>query len=176
LCSRSNEFLAIEKAQQLLSIHATSLPSGTAMTANTDRQPSNPRELAWEKGLAALKKFKAREKHCRVPRRHQEGAFNLGTWVVNQRNKRNMTSSARKRQLDAIGFVWDPNESAWEQGFTALKQFKAREKHCRVPRGHQEGAFNLGTWVVNQRNRRDALSVQRRRRLAAIGFVWRLSS
>jgi uncharacterized protein (UPF0303 family) len=215
------------------------------MTANTDRQPSNPRELAWEKGLAALKKFKAREKHCRVPRRHQEGAFNLGTWVinqrnrrdalsvqrrrrldeigfdwtllgltrepwekgfavleqfqsreghcrvprrhqegafnlgtwvVNQRNKRNMTSTARKRQLDAIGFVWDPNESAWEQGFTALKQFKAREKHCRVPRGHQEGAFNLGTWVVNQRNRRDALSVQRRRRLAAIGFVWRLSS
>ena len=213
------------------------------MTANTDRQPSNPRELAWEKGLAALKKFKARERHCRVPRRHQEGAFNLGmwvinqrnrrdalsvqrrrrldeigfdwtllgltrepwekgfavlkqfqsreghcrvprrhqegafnlgTWVVNQRNNRNTTSIARKRQLDALGFIWDPNERAWEQGFTALKRFKAREKHCRVPRGHQEGAFNLGTWVVNQRNRRDALSVQRRRRLAAIGFVWRL--
>jgi hypothetical protein len=50
-------------------------------------QPSNPLELAWEKGFAALKKFKAREKHCRVPRGHREGAFNLGTWVVNQRNR-----------------------------------------------------------------------------------------
>ncbi len=211
------------------------------MKANTDSQPSNPRELAWEKGFAALKQFKAREKHCRVPRRHQEGAFNLGTWVINQRNrrdalsvqrrrrldaigfawtllvrdawekgfaalkqfqsreghcrvprgyeegsfklgrwvgrqrnKRTTMSTAWRRQLDATGFVWDPYASAWEKGFAALKQFKAREKHCRVPRRHQEAAFNLGTWVVNQRNRRDTLSVQRRRRLDAIGFLWRV--
>ena len=213
------------------------------MTANTDRQPRNPRELAWEKGLAALKKFKAREKHCRVPRTHQEGAFNLGTWVINQRNrrdtlsvqrrqrldaigfdwtllgltrepwekgvaalkqfksreghcrvptgheegsfklggwvrrqrsKRKTMSAARRRQLDDIKFDWYPSEDAWEEGFAALKQFKAREKHCRVPRSHQEGAFNLGTWVVNRRNRRGTLSVQRRRQLDAIGFVWRL--
>jgi hypothetical protein len=76
--------------------------------------------------------------------------------------------------LDAIKFVWDAYESAWERGFAALKQFKAREKHCRVPRGHQEGTFNLGTWVVNRRNRRGILSVERRRQLDAIGFVWRL--
>ena len=68
----------------------------------------------------------------------------------------------------------NPLELAWEKGFAALKQFKAREKHCRVPRGHQEGAVNLGTWAVNQRNRRDTLSVQSRRKLDAIGFVWRL--
>ena len=205
-------------------------------------QPSIRLELAWEKGFAALKEFKAREKHCRVPRGHREGAFNLGTWVVNQRNrkdtlsvqrrqsleaigfnwtllvrdsweegfaalkrfkareghcqvleqreegsfklgswvarqrtKRQTMSTAWRRQLDAIGFVWDPYESAWERGFAALKQFKAREKHCRVPRVHREGAFNLGTWVVNQRNRKDTLAIQRRRSLDAIGFVWRLT-
>jgi uncharacterized protein (UPF0303 family) len=212
-----------------------------AMKTNTESDLSNPRELAWEKGFAALKQFKTREKHCRVPRGHQEGAFNLGTWVINQRNRkgtlsvqrrqrldaigfdwtllvrdlweegfaalkqfqsreghcrvprgyeeesfklgrwvvrqrnnRNTMSAARRRQLDAIRFIWDSYESAWEKGFAALKQFKAREKHCRVPRRHQEGAFNLGTWVVNQRNRRDTLSVQRRQRLGAIGFAWRL--
>jgi len=211
------------------------------MKANTDNHPSNPRELAWEKGFAALKQFKAREKHCRVRRGHQEEVFNLGTWVVNQRNRRDALHVQRRRKLDAIGFdwtlvvhdpweegfaalkqfqsreghcrvlrgyeegsfklgrwvsrqrnkrntmhttsrrrldairfVWDPYDSAWEKGFAALKQFKAGEKHCRVPRGHQEGAFKLGTWVVNQRNRRDTLSVQRRRKLDAIGFVWRL--
>jgi uncharacterized protein (UPF0303 family) len=213
------------------------------MKANTDSKPSNPRKLAWEKGFAALKQFKAREKHCRVPRKRQEGAFNLGTWVINQRNrkdtlsverrrlldaigfdwtllaltrdpwgkgfatlkqfqsreghcrvpigyeegsfklgrwvrrqrnKRKTMSTACRRQLDAIKFVWDAYESARETGFAALKQFKAREKHCRVPRGHQEGTFNLGTWVVNRRNRRGTLSVERRRQLDAIGFVWRL--
>ena len=217
--------------------------SCAAMKANTDSQPSNPHELAWEKGFAALKQFKAREKHCRVPRRHQEGEFNLGTWVINQRNrkdtlsvqrrqrldaigfdwtllaltrdpwekgfaalkqfqsreghcrvptgyeegsfklggwvrrqrsKRKTMSTACRRQLDAIKFDWDRSEDAWEKGFAALKQFKAREKHCRVPRRHQEGAFNLGTWIVNRRNRRGTLSVQRRRQLDAIGFVWRL--
>jgi Helicase associated domain len=75
----------------------------------------------------------------------------------------------------AIKFVWDPYEDAWLRGFATLKQFKTREKHCRVPRGHLEGAYNLGTWVVNQRNRRDTLSVQRRQRLDTIGFVWRLT-
>jgi Helicase associated domain len=58
------------------------------MKARADSQPSNPSELAWENGFAALIQFKAREKHCRVPRGHQEGAFNLGTWVINQRNRR----------------------------------------------------------------------------------------
>jgi Helicase associated domain len=218
-------------------------PSCAAMRVDADSQPSNPRELAWENGFAALKRFKAREKNCRVPRVHLEGVFNLGTWVVNQRNrrgtlsvqrrqrldaigfdwtlmrardswetgfaalkqfqsreghcrvpeghkegsvklgswvqaqrsKRKGMSTACRRQLDAIKFVWDPNEDAWRRGFAVLKQFKAREKHCRVPRGHLEGAYNLGTWVVNQRNRRDTLSVQRRQRLDAIGFVWRLT-
>ena len=84
-------------------------------------------------------------------------------------------STACRRQLDDIKFDWDPSEDAWEKGFAALKQFKARERHCRVPRMHQEGAFNLGTWVVNRRNRRDTLSVQRRQQLDAIGFVWRSS-
>jgi hypothetical protein len=66
-------------------------------------------------------------------------------------------------------------ELAWEKGFVSLKQFKAREKHCRVPRVYEDGGFKLGTWVVNQRNRRGALSVERRRKLDSIGFVWRLT-
>jgi hypothetical protein len=77
--------------------------------------------------------------------------------------KENAQSSARR-----------PHEIARERGFAALRQFKSREGHCRVPRGHEEGNFKLGTWVVNQRNRRNNLSVERKQRLKAIGFVWRL--
>ena len=134
----------------------------------------HPHESSWEKGFAALKRFKSREKHCRVPGRHQEGRLRLGRWVAIQRSKRDTLATALKRRLDAINFIWDLSEIAWDQGFAALERFKLREGHCCVPRGHEEGKFKLGTWVANQRNRKATLSAERKRRLNAIEFVWRL--
>jgi Helicase associated domain/Helicase conserved C-terminal domain len=130
------------------------------------------REGIWEEGLAALKKFQAREGHCLVPRTHLEGTFKLGTWVGNQRTKRNLMSAEHRQRLDAIGFVWNPYERAWDEGFAALKTFQAREGHCLVPALHVEGTFKLGTWVGNQRADRDKMSSERAQRLDAIGFVW----
>ena len=129
---------------------------------------------AWEDGFAALKKFNAREGHCRVPALHVEANFKLGQWVSNQRHQSRDTMSAeRKQRLDAMGFVWDQLQSAWEEGFAALATFKAREGHCRVPDDHVEGTYKLGTWVGVQRNtRKDSMSAERKQRLNAIGFVW----
>jgi Helicase associated domain len=133
----------------------------------------DPLESAWEDRFAALTKFKAREGHCQVPQRHIEGSFSLGTWVSHEREKRDTMSAERKQRFDAIGFAWDPRESAWEEGFAALTKFKAREGHCRVPDDHVEGTYTLGTWVGVQRNRRkDTMSAERKQRLNAIGFVW----
>ena len=74
--------------------------------------------------------------------------------------------------MDEIGFVWDPLESAWEEGFAALKNFKAREGHCRVPERHIEGTYKLGQWVGVQRRTRDTMPAERKQRLDAIGFIW----
>jgi hypothetical protein len=142
------------------------------MKANIRSSPRSPLEMAWEKGFAALNQFKAREGHCRVPRGHQEGSFKLGTWVVNQRNRIGALSVERRRRLDAIKFVWALQTNPWETGFVALKEFKAREGHCGVPRGHEEGKVRLGKWVARQRVKRDTLSIERRRRLESLGFVW----
>src|SRR5262249_4691911 len=76
-----------------------------------------------------------------------------------------------KRQLDAIGFVWEPYEVAWEQGLSALTTFNAREGHCRVPTKHIEGEVKLGAWVREQRDN-DRISVERKQRLDALGFIW----
>ena len=127
-------------------------------------------EARWEDGFAALKQFKAREGHCKVPRGHREGILPLGNWVAIQRHY--PMSNERKQRLDAIGFIWDPHTSEWEDGFAALKQFKAREGHCIVPRGHREGTYGLRTWVGSQRTRKNKLSNERKQRLDAIGFIW----
>src|ERR1019366_1771409 len=121
-------------------------------------------ESRWEKGFAALAKFKARKGHCRVPCRYIEGKFRLGRWVLLQRKVKDKMLAKRRRRLNAIGFVWDGHEQAWENGFAALTKFKARKGYCRVPRYYVEGAYKLGQWVSVQRLSRDAMSAERRKR------------
>lgn len=131
-------------------------------------------EHAWEEGFVALIKFKICKGHCRVPRYYVEGAYKLGQWVSVQRLSRDTISAWRKKRLDAIGFVWDGRDHYWENGFTALAKFKAREGHCRVPSLHIENEFKLGQWVTTKRRSKDKMSCRRRSRLNKIGFVWRL--
>ena len=109
----------------------------------------------WEKGFAALCKFRAREGHCCPSHYHVEDTFRLGQWVTNQRHRKALLPLERERRLDAIGFIWDPRSHNWEQGFMALLNFKRREGHCRVPQFHFEGKYRLGRWVSTQRENRN---------------------
>ena len=126
----------------------------------------------WERGFAALKVFHDREGHCRVPARHTEGGYSLGSWGQQQRALKDSMTGERRQRLDALGFVWDPFADAWERGFAALKAFKYREGHCRVPAKHSEQGYNIGTWVRHQRALKDSMAEERRQRLDALEFVW----
>ena len=64
------------------------------------------------------------------------------------------------------------NKNRWERGFTALSKFRKRKRHCSPQRHHMAGQFRLGQWVITQRYLKDDLSVERKRRLDRIGFVW----
>jgi superfamily II DNA or RNA helicase len=136
----------------------------------------NALEEWWEEGFAALTNFKEREDHCNVPRNHIEGTFKLGAWASEQRVNQNTMSAERKERLDGIGFVWNAREARWEEGFAALRQFKTREGHCNAPQHYREGTFPLGSWVSVQRQHKDTMPAERKKRLNAIGFVWRVRS
>ena len=126
----------------------------------------------WEKGFRCLQQFHAREGHCLVSRRHKEGEFNLGNWVSHQRVKKAKLSQGCLQRLDALSFIWDAIIAQWEEGFIYLQQFQAREGHCLVVKGYNEGEFKLGDWVSRQRTKAAELSQDRRERLVALGFVW----
>jgi hypothetical protein len=138
------------------------------------RQWTKANIALWEKGFAALCKFRAREGHCCPPQDHVEDTFRLGLWVTNQRRRKALLPLQREQRLDAIGFIWDPQSDKWEQGFIALLNFKRREGHCRVPQFHVEGKYKLGRWVSTQRTNRKIMSGQRMNRLNKIGFVWQV--
>ena len=130
----------------------------------------------WEEGFTSLVAFKKRNGHCIVPKGHIENGIKLGSWVRTQRvNRKDLTLSEENiPSLNAIGFIWEPYEDAWEEGFNALVVFKLREGHCIVPKDHIEEGFNLVSWVRNQRVQKNnsKLSAERTRRLNALGFVW----
>jgi hypothetical protein len=65
--------------------------------------------------------------------------------------------------------------AAWNFHFTLLRQYRADQGHCAVPRDFIcNDGFKLGIWVTNQRKRqsRGALLATRKERLDSIGFSW----
>ena len=118
----------------------------------------------WEEGFVALNQFKGRLQRIAL---HVEAQC-----CRHAAPKQDTMPAERRQRLDAIGFVWDSLESAWEEGFAALTTFKTREGHCLVPQLHLEGTFKLGQWVGVQRQSRDTMSAERKQRLDEIGFIW----
>jgi hypothetical protein len=129
-------------------------------------------EDKWEEGFAALTKFKAMEGHCNVPGDYIDGKFKLGKWVIFQRTHQAELAADRRRRLEEIGIVWRSQEFKLERAVGALKSFKDREGHCRVPRDHIEGNFNLGRWVDHNRQRESKLLPERKEQLNDLWFVW----
>ncbi|WP_086709612.1 DEAD/DEAH box helicase [Streptomyces antimycoticus] len=76
---------------------------------------------------------------------------------------------------DWVSFnVIDTEKQDWARGWAALKKFTEREQHARVPYGHKEGAYPLGSWVAEQRRAYGAgqMTGLRARRLEKLGMVW----
>ena len=59
--------------------------------------------------------------------------------------------SGRHVSKSLKGWVWDPYEAQWEEGFARLQQFVAKHGHTRMPAKHTTpDGFRLGMWVVKQ--------------------------
>jgi hypothetical protein len=79
-----------------------------------------------------------------------------------QRAKRDELTLERVSRLEALpGWVWDAVEFLWEQDFSVLQKFTAREGHARPPASHEEGEVKLGRWVSKQQTNRKRLTPER---------------
>ena len=71
------------------------------------------------------------------------------------------------------GWTWDTQTMAWEEGFSALEKYVAREGHARVPTSHSEEEFKLGRWVRDHRSSKERLLTERISRLENLpGWTW----
>ncbi|MCC8101165.1 MAG: Helicase associated domain protein [Clostridiales bacterium] len=115
----------------------------------------------------------------------------LGSWLQRMRKERKKydenlpgkettLTEEQIRRLDAIGMPWRKvNESKWDKGYQAAKEYAAAHGNLLVPaRYATEEGFGLGHWISNQRQAYLAkkLSAARIEKLEAIGMVWQADS
>jgi superfamily II DNA or RNA helicase len=137
-----------------------------------------PHEDDFARGLAYLRMFVAEHHHARVPQSHVTAdGYRLGAWMNKRRQarKRGRLTDAQIRDLDGLGFEWEPHSHAFVRGAAALEEFIAITGHARVPSDHvTDEGFRLGSWVANRRHERKLgqLSDDRVAVLDDLGFLW----
>ena len=134
------------------------------------------RDPWWEEGFEHLSAYTALNGNARVLKSWVErDGYGLGSWVANQRSRRNRLSPDRVARLETLpGWVWDAREAKWEEGFEHLTSYVGRNKQARVPSTWvDDDDYPLGTWVSFQRVSRTRLSPDRVARLETLpGWVW----
>lgn len=72
--------------------------TGVSVEARSGSEWDKSNTERWERGFAALSKFRAREGHSCRWRHHVEGGFKLGQWVSVQRYRKHLVPVERKRR------------------------------------------------------------------------------
>jgi hypothetical protein len=132
----------------------------------------------FDRGLAEFGAYLGAHGDARVPQSYSTASgFNLGAWCNRRRHDRRngKLSTERIAALDALGFIWDPIQGAFDRGLGEFATYVQAHGDAWVPDRHRTSSgFRLGTWCGNRRKDRKAgkLSVKRVAALDALGFVW----
>lgn len=130
----------------------------------------------YDRGLAALRAFRAEHGHVRVPKGHVRDGLNLYQWIHTRRRDRRRGRLAPERitQLTELGIDWDPMDGHWARGIAAARKFYAEHGHLSVPTGTRVDGIDLKAWVQNRRVdfHNGRLSPAKIADLEAVGMVW----
>ncbi|MFJ6749590.1 Helicase associated domain protein [Streptomyces sp. NPDC091266] len=122
------------------------------------------------------------------------GGHDIGTWLHTQRESWEQLHAGQRERLTQLNVEPPPTvkdaptkgtpaqgrptvTGAFGRGVAALAQYKNREGHLTVPRGHVETLpdgtdVKLGVFLSNTKTRRATLAPEKRRQLAGLGLEW----
>lgn len=103
--------------------------------------------------------------------------MNLGVWIRSARldYKSGRLDEANIQRLEAIGMIWDVNQTQWERQYRAAQAYYREHGHLRIADGYvTPDGVRLGTWIrrLRQCYKQEKLPAVQIRRLEAIGMVW----
>jgi superfamily II DNA or RNA helicase len=76
----------------------------------------------------------------------------LSKWLMKQRQKKGKLSREQCNRLESLrGFSWDPNRSAWLEGFEELKRYLSENGNIPASSFVTDDGFRLGLWAARAR-------------------------
>ena len=140
----------------------------------------------WTGKFEELLDFRLKHGHCLVPYTFTENS-SLAEWVKRQRyqyklkneGKHSALSEDRIAALEALGFVWNSHDAAWEERWKELHVYKNINSNCNVPSRYVLNP-QLAVWVKRQRRqytfyssgKSSTMTPYRIEKLEKIGFAW----
>jgi superfamily II DNA or RNA helicase len=120
----------------------------------------DPRQQAFERGLAHAAAYAARHGHLAVPVDESHDGFPLGRWLATQRTRAETLTHERAAALAALDRWWNPPwPITWQRAYhTALRQTE------------KDPAASPGEWLTAQRERAGDLHPEQRRLLESAGL------
>ena len=145
-------------------------------------------ESVWSIRLQELRAFMAHHGHCMVTKQHSTNPT-LGNWVTKQRTNYkcyhegtpSQLTAERMRELESIGFKWEPHNGSWNEHFQQLRELTMQCGRSLVPINFASNP-KLGQWVSTQRGyyrlyqegKPGPMTAERIREIDSIGFDWGL--
>ncbi|MFD4570178.1 Helicase associated domain protein [Streptomyces sp. NPDC058467] len=146
----------------------------------------------WQRHYAALRELVADEEgRAEVLPGFTVHGMDIGKWLARQRTPKvwQALTVGQRERLQQLGITPPAPEpeapakptttpvSAFAWGVAALMQYKTREGHLTVPRGHVERLddgteVRLGVFLSNTKSRRAKLTTDKLQQLADIGLAW----
>lgn len=124
--------------------------------------------------------YVAENDSARVPQTYKTASgFRLGTWINTQRRLKRKGKLPEDRQLllenSHPTWTWEPHADQWQEGYTHLLGYIAREGDAMVPRDYiTPDGYPLGAWVKERRTdySRGRLADERRQLLETSHPTW----
>lgn len=140
-------------------------------------------DYLWEQNYNAAVQYHRAFGDLDVPADYVDpDGIRLGTWLNSVRSCRKGTSRRAEltaeqiARLDAIGMNWDGKYVvAWENAYAEACKYRKENGHLNVPPSYvTESGLRLGRWIRRQREMYGTtLSEDRKKRLDALGMVWK---
>lgn len=134
----------------------------------------DPRQHAFDRGLAHAAVYAADHGNLAVPVDRQHDGFALGRWLATQRKRADQLTPARTQALQDLDPHWNPPwPLTWQRAFhTALRHREAGHVLIDMPRDFvTDDGHRLGEWLHTQRLHPGRLHPGQRRLLAGLGLI-----
>ncbi|WND32811.1 Helicase associated domain protein (plasmid) [Streptomyces sp. BB1-1-1] len=121
----------------------------------------DPRQQAFDRGLAHATAYAAHHGHLAVPIDHVHDDFPLGRWLATQRTRADHLSDERTAALTSLDQWWNPPwPITWQRAYHAARQQAERETT----------ASSVQEWLTAQQARADVLHPEQCRLLKGLGL------